>query len=47
MDGNLEQHSDDKILIIANSRVARRSGFGNLYTAYNKRFPLGAAGCFN
>lgn len=35
--------SEDKILIIANSRVARRSGFGNLYTVYNKRFPLGAA----
>jgi DNA helicase-2/ATP-dependent DNA helicase PcrA len=35
--------SEDKILIIANSRVARRSGFGNLYNVYNKRFPLGAA----
>lgn len=35
-------NSQDKILIIANSRVARRGGFGNLYSVYNKRFLLGA-----
>lgn len=35
--------SEDKILIIANSRVARRGGFGNLYAIFNRRFPLGAA----
>jgi DNA helicase-2/ATP-dependent DNA helicase PcrA len=35
--------SEDKILIIANSRVARRGGFGKLYGIYNRRFPLGAA----
>ncbi|MCB0742921.1 MAG: ATP-dependent helicase [Ignavibacteriae bacterium] len=30
--------SEDKILIVANSRVARRGGFGNLYALYSKRF---------
>ena len=40
---NFGADSEDKILIIANSRVARRSGFGNLYAIYNRRFPLGAA----
>ncbi|MBU2923085.1 AAA family ATPase [Winogradskyella psychrotolerans] len=29
---------DDKILIIANSKVAERAGFGNLYKTYSKRF---------
>ncbi|WP_034889495.1 UvrD-helicase domain-containing protein [Gillisia sp. Hel_I_29] len=28
----------DKILIIANSKVAERAGFGNLYKTYSKRF---------
>lgn len=40
---NFGANSEDKILIIANSRVARRSGFGSLYAIYNRRFPLGAA----
>src|SRR5690606_16026870 len=30
--------SQDKILIIANSRVADRGGFGNLYGAFSKRY---------
>ncbi len=30
--------SDDKILIIANSRVSQRCGFGNLYKIYSKRY---------
>ncbi|GAB1856110.1 UvrD-helicase domain-containing protein [Flavobacteriaceae bacterium MHTCC 0001] len=34
--------SDDKILIIANSRVARRGGFGDLYSTYSRRFGQGA-----
>ncbi|WP_340203558.1 UvrD-helicase domain-containing protein [Ascidiimonas sp. W6] len=33
--------SEDKILIIANSRVARRGGFGNLYNIYSRRYGLG------
>lgn len=35
---NFGKHSEDKILIIANSRVAERGGFGKLYKIYNKRF---------
>ena len=34
--------SEDKILIIANSRVAQRGGFGDLYTAYSRRYGQGA-----
>lgn len=30
--------SPDKILIIANSRVANRGGFGNLYSIFSKRY---------
>lgn len=37
---NFKQNSKDKILVIANSRVAKRSGFGNLYTIFSKRYPL-------
>ncbi|SDR74741.1 DNA helicase-2 / ATP-dependent DNA helicase PcrA [Polaribacter sp. KT25b] len=33
---------DDKILIIANSKVAERAGFLNLYKIYTKRYTLGA-----
>jgi DNA helicase-2/ATP-dependent DNA helicase PcrA len=32
------ESGDDKILIIANSKVAERAGFGNLYKTYSKRF---------
>ncbi len=34
--------SEDKILIIANSRVAERAGFSNLYRVYSTRFGEGA-----
>ncbi|MBK6989176.1 MAG: hypothetical protein IPH33_13705 [Bacteroidetes bacterium] len=34
--------SEDKILIIANSRVAERAGFSNLYRVYTTRFGEGA-----
>ncbi|WP_158728204.1 UvrD-helicase domain-containing protein [Flavobacterium sp. I-STPA6A] len=39
---NFEENSDDKILIIANSRVAERGGFGNLYKIYSTRYGDGA-----
>ncbi|WP_405571177.1 UvrD-helicase domain-containing protein [Winogradskyella sp. Asnod2-B02-A] len=32
------KNSKDKILIIANSRVSQRGGFGNLYKTYSKRY---------
>jgi DNA helicase-2/ATP-dependent DNA helicase PcrA len=32
------QDSDDKILVIANSRVANRAGFGNLYSIYSRKY---------
>ena len=32
------ESSQDKILVIANSRVASRAGFGNLYNSYNRRY---------
>ncbi|MBA3673368.1 MAG: ATP-dependent helicase [Chitinophagaceae bacterium] len=35
-------NSEDKILIIANSRVAERAGFSNLYKVYSTRFGEGA-----
>ena len=35
---NFSNNGKDKVLIIANSKVASRAGFGNLYQAYNKRF---------
>jgi DNA helicase-2/ATP-dependent DNA helicase PcrA len=35
---NFNEGSKDKILIIANSRVARRGGFGDLYYTYTKRY---------
>lgn len=34
--------SEDKVLIIANSRVAQRGGFGDLYTTYSRRYGQGA-----
>jgi DNA helicase-2/ATP-dependent DNA helicase PcrA len=36
------KNSADKILIIANSRVAERGGFSNLYKIYSRRFGQGA-----
>ena len=33
--------SQDKILIIANSRVAQRGGFGDLYSIFSRRYGLG------
>ncbi|MES2430791.1 MAG: UvrD-helicase domain-containing protein [Bacteroidota bacterium] len=39
---NFEEGSDDKILIIANSRVAERGGFGDLYRIFSTRFGEGA-----
>lgn len=35
---NFGAESPDKILIIANSRVANRGGFGNLYKIFSKRY---------
>ncbi|MDO6490330.1 MULTISPECIES: UvrD-helicase domain-containing protein [unclassified Cellulophaga] len=35
---DFSESGDDKILIIANSKVAERAGFGNLYKTYSKRF---------
>ena len=35
---DFSEFGDDKILIIANSKVADRAGFGNLYKTYSKRF---------
>lgn len=32
------ENSQDKILVIANSRVATRAGFGNLYNSYSRRY---------
>ncbi|RZJ31029.1 MAG: ATP-dependent helicase, partial [Chryseobacterium sp.] len=39
---NFSEGSLDKILIIANSRVAQRGGFGNLYKIYSTRYGDGA-----
>ena len=39
---NFGKDSDDKILIIANSRVAERGGFGDLYKIYSTRYGQGA-----
>ncbi|SFZ80254.1 ATP-dependent helicase [Tenacibaculum maritimum] len=39
---NFSENSEDKILIIANSRVAKRGGFGDLYTTYARRYGQGA-----
>lgn len=39
---NFEEGSEDKILIIANSRVAERGGFGDLYRIFSSRFGQGA-----
>jgi DNA helicase-2/ATP-dependent DNA helicase PcrA len=39
---NFNEKSEDKILIIANSRVAERGGFGNLYGVFSNRFGQGA-----
>ncbi|RXG21960.1 UvrD-helicase domain-containing protein [Leeuwenhoekiella aequorea] len=35
---DFSEFGDDKILIIANSKVAERAGFGKLYKTYSKRF---------
>lgn len=35
---DFSESGDDKILIIANSKVAERAGFGNLYKTYSKRY---------
>lgn len=35
---DFSENGNDKVLIIANSKVAVRAGFGNLYKIYNKRF---------
>jgi DNA helicase-2/ATP-dependent DNA helicase PcrA len=35
---NFRENSKDKVLIIANSRVATRGGFGNLYKIFSNRF---------
>jgi len=32
------ENGEDKILVIANSRVAKRAGFGNLYQIFNSRY---------
>lgn len=37
---DFSQKSKDKILVIANSRVAKRAGFGNLYIIFNKKYGL-------
>lgn len=34
---NFESDSNDKILVLANSRIAERAGFSNLYTVFSKR----------
>ena len=39
---NFNDNSKDKVLIIANSRVADRAGFGNLYRLYSRRYGEGA-----
>ncbi len=39
---DFSENSEDKILIIANSRVAKRGGFGDLYTTYARRYGQGA-----
>lgn len=39
---NFESGSPDKVLIIANSRVAERGGFGELYKVFSKRYGQGA-----
>lgn len=35
---DFSENGNDKVLIIANSKVAVRAGFGNLYKTYNKHF---------
>lgn len=35
---DFSENGNDKVLIIANSKVAARAGFGNLYKTYSKRF---------
>jgi DNA helicase-2/ATP-dependent DNA helicase PcrA len=39
---NFGENSEDKVLIIANSRVAARGGFGDLYKVFSNRFGEGA-----
>lgn len=39
---NFTEKSSDKILVIANSRVAERGGFGQLYKVFSERFGEGA-----
>jgi len=35
---DFSENGNDKVLIIANSKVAKRAGFGNLYKTFSKRF---------
>ncbi len=35
---NFQARSKDKILVLANSRVAQRAGFGNLFAIFSRRF---------
>ncbi|WP_426473378.1 hypothetical protein [Chryseobacterium balustinum] len=35
---NFESDNQDKILVLANSRIAERAGFSNLYKLFSKRF---------
>ena len=35
---DFKENGEDKILVIANSRVAKRAGFGNLYQIFNNRY---------
>lgn len=37
-DWTFEKDSNSKILVLANSRVAKRAGFGNLYSIFSTRF---------
>lgn len=39
-DWNFESKSKDKILVLANSRIADRAGFPNLYSVFSKRYSL-------
>jgi DNA helicase-2/ATP-dependent DNA helicase PcrA len=38
LDWNFENESDDKILVLANSRIAERAGFPKLYKIYSDRY---------
>jgi DNA helicase-2/ATP-dependent DNA helicase PcrA len=38
LDWKFDENSNAKILVLANSRVAQRAGFGNLYSIFSTRF---------